>query len=80
MACADSDRAARLTVDILSSLKTCPASLFSSLCSDCQTIVKRYSSGGDWGEGQKAAFQVKDGVSKTLYQKKKQIKSKNSGN
>lgn len=40
MACADSNRAAGVTVDILSSFKTCPASLFSSLRSDCQTIIK----------------------------------------
>lgn len=40
MACADSNRAVGVTVDILSSFKTCPASLFSSLRSDCQTIIK----------------------------------------
>lgn len=67
MAYTDSNVTARLTVDILSSLKTCPAPLFPSLCSDCQTIVRGIAlvGGGVGGgvgregrEGEIAAFIV----------------------
>ncbi len=64
MAYTDSNVTARLTVDILSSLKTCPAPLFPLLCSDCQTIVRGIAlvGGGGGGregrEGEIAAFIV----------------------
>lgn len=35
----DSNVTARLTVDILSFLKTCPSPLFPLFCEGCQTIV-----------------------------------------
>lgn len=52
MAYTDSNVTARLTVDILSSLKTCPAPLFSLALLRLPDYCQRYSTGGVEGQRQ----------------------------